>query len=284
LEELLKMKRSYFSYVLLLTLFCLLGTVGFAQDKTKYEYEFCSSNNWSNGDKVSANDLRETTLSAGDIKVNSRNGRITVKGENRSDVLLRACVRAWAKTDAEAKSTVDQIRIETSGVISAEIPKDTNASVSWEILVPNRTNLDLSSSNGRITISDVDGQIIFKTSNGRVTLSQLAGDVRGETTNGRVTVQLAGTTWNGTGLNVKTSNGRVSLNMPSNYAANVEVGTNNGRFSSDFAELKIPAVDGKRRRGGSNKVNASVNGGGAPIRVVTNNGRVSVNSNSKVAQ
>lgn len=265
---------------LVLMVVCLLGTVGFAQDKDKdkeYKHEFCSDNNWSNGDKVSANDLREINTSAPSIlKVYSKNGRITVQGENRSDVLVRACVRAWAESKGQADSIVKSIRIETASGVRAENTPEENWSVSYEIRVPNQTNLDLSSNNGRITISSVQGQMNFETRNGRITLDDVAGNIKGKTGNGRVTVKLSGNAWQGSGLDVETNNGRITLYLPSTYAANVDVATTNGRFSSDFAELQ---VEDKKRRGGSNKVSGSINGGGAPIRLVTNNGRVSIQSN-----
>ncbi len=278
------MKRSYFYCAILLTVL-LLGTNGFAQDKSEkeYKYEFCSGNNWSNGEKVSANVLREMNVPAASIlKVDSKNGRITVKGENRSDVLVRACVRTWAKSETEANSAANGIRIETSPTVRAVNTPDENWSVSYEIHVPRTSNLDLSSDNGRITISSVSGQMNFKTNNGRITLEDVAGDIRGRTNNGRVTVSLAGNYWQGNGLDVETGNGRITLYMPANYAANVEVGTTNGRFSSDFAELQTAMADSKeKRRSGPKRVNASVNGGGSPIRLITTNGRVSIHSSSK---
>jgi hypothetical protein len=275
------MKNLYLRFILLLTAVALLGTIGLAQERSE-KNEFCDSNNYSSwGDNEYESSLREKTMSAGLVKVDSKNGRINVIGENRSDVLVRACVKAWAKTKEEAKARVDGIRIETSSTITATNTPEKDWSVSYEIRVPNSSDLDLLTRNGRIGIDSVQGQIKFETYNGRITLDKVSGDVKGVTRNGRVTVKLAGATFQGTGLDVKTNNGRISLYMPSNFAANVEAGTGNGRFSSDFSELQIPKVDGKKRKYGSNKVNASINGGGAKIRVVTGNGRVSINSSEE---
>lgn len=275
-------KKAGLQFGLVLAVVGLFSLSGFAQDKSDgedYKYEFCSDNNWSNGDKVSANDLREFTLPSGGVKVDSQNGRITVRGENRSDVLVRACVRAWAESKAEATSIVSSIRVATASGVRAENTPEENWSVSYEILTPLSTNLDLKSGNGRITINSVQGQLKFETNNGRITLEDIGGDVKGRTNNGRVTVKLSGNYWQGNGLDVETANGRVTLYMPSGYAANVDVGTSNGRFSSDFAELQIADVDGKTRRSGRNKISRSINGGGAPIRLMTSNGRVSISSN-----
>ncbi len=93
-----------FYYFLLSVIFCLSGITALAQDKDKFKYkiynkEFCS-NNWSNGDKVSFHELRETTVSTNSLNVDGkRNGGISVKGENRSDILIKACVQTWGESD-----------------------------------------------------------------------------------------------------------------------------------------------------------------------------------------
>ena len=280
------MKLSYLKLTLIVVSLCIATVPAFGQEKNKiklkgnktYKKEFCSGRNWSSDSRVSVKSLRELNLSAGDVDVDSKNGRITVIGEQRSDVLIRACVRAWGDDEAEAKSIVDSVTIETAGTITAEVDNDYRVSVAYEIRVPNSTNLNLSSNNGRISIKDVDGQIRFKTQNGRVTLSGLSGDVEGRTTNGRLTVKLDGNSWEGRGMNVSSGNGRVSVYIPENYAGDFEVGTNNGRFSSSFSELPVPLDEnGKRKKYGAKIVTGSLNGGGAPIKVRTRNGRVSVN-------
>jgi hypothetical protein len=56
--------------------------------------------------------------------------------------------------------------------------------------------------------------------------------------------------------------------MPANYAAHLETSTVNGGVKSDFTEL----VREKRQR----QVSADINGGGAPVRIVTTNGGVTI--------
>lgn len=248
-----------------------------AEARSKYR-EFCSDNNWSSDNRVSFRELREMTVPAtGSLSVDAgQNGGIRVKGENRSDVLVRACVQAWGKTDDEAKAAASAIRIETGGTIKAEGGDDRNWSVSYEISVPRNTGLDLKAHNGGISIGSVDGNIVFETMNGGVTLSDVAGSVKGATTNGGVKVALNGSTWRGSGLDVTTTNGGVTLSLPENYSAHVETGTVNGGFQSDFASLNVDRKDRSR----PSRVSADLNGGGAPIRVVTTNGGVRINSSS----
>ncbi|MGD9563647.1 MAG: hypothetical protein AB7F88_16310 [Pyrinomonadaceae bacterium] len=247
-----------------------------AERAGKYK-EFCS-NHWSNGDKVSVSDLRVSTLPAtGSLNIDSgRNGGISVKGENRQDVLLRACVQAWGITENDAQSIASNVRISTNGQVKAEGP-DHGWSVSFEAHVPLNTNLLLRAQNGGIGISSVEGMLEFETVNGGVSLKDVAGDVRGRTTNGGVNVVLAGNAWKGPGLDVQTTNGGVNLMMPETYAANIETGTVNGGFKSDIPSLNIATED---VRGGwnnrSKEIRTSINGGGAPIKVTTRNGGIRI--------
>ena len=67
-------------------------------------------------------------------------------------------------------------------------------SVSYRLAVPDGFVAGAASTtNGGISIRDVDGQIEFKTVNGGVKLVNLAGDVKGRTSNGGVDVDLDGT-------------------------------------------------------------------------------------------
>jgi hypothetical protein len=119
--------------------------------------------------------------------------------------------------------------------------------------------------------------------NGGLHLSDIGGDVKGRTTNGGVHVSLAGTRWDGSGLDLVTTNGGVHVNVADGYAANIETGTTNGGFHSDVAGITAPAKDDQNRYSRATRINASLNGGGAPIRLITTNGGVHFSSSSKSA-
>lgn len=269
-------------YYLLLAILLTASAAAFGQEREKSKnYEFCSDN-WSNGDKVSARDLRETTFAApGVLNVDAgKNGGISVRGENRSDVLVRACIQAWGKTQEEANSIVRSIRIETGSTVRADSSlTESNWSVSYQILVPRSINVDLKAHNGGISISSIEGSLKFETTNGGVALNDLAGDVKGRTTNGGVSVKLSGVSWRGSGLDVETTNGGVKISMPQNYAAQVETGTVNGGFKSNVAALNLPE-DNENKWNRKKRISTSINGGGAPIRVVTTNGGIKIDAAS----
>lgn len=245
--------------------------------------EFCSSENWSNGDKVGFKELREMTIpDSGSIAVDGgRNGGIKVKGSDRSDILVRACVQTWGVSEEAARAVASGIRISTTGTVKADAADDQNWGVSYEVLVPRATDLNLKAHNGGIAISSVEGRMEFETLNGGLHLMDVAGDVRGRTTNGGVHVSLGGNSWRGSGLDLITTNGGVHLLLPDTYAANIETGTTNGGFHSNIAALSVKRDEEKDRHQRPIRLNTSLNGGGAPIKLITTNGGVHISSSSK---
>ncbi len=270
----------------------LSTTILFGQGKDKSTYksevknrEFCSGESWSNGDRVSFKEVREMTLPASSsLSVDGgKNGGIHVIGSDRSDIVVRACVQAWGTNDETARASASAIKISTSGIVKADSPGDENWGVSYEVLVPRSTDLDLRAQNGGIHIGSVEGRIAFETLNGGVHLKDVAGDVKGRTTNGGVNVSLTGNSWKGSGLDIVTTNGGVHLSIPESYAANIETGTTNGGYHSNISALSITTenVKGPDRRHRPTRLNTALNGGGAPIRLITTNGGVHIDSESK---
>jgi DUF4097 and DUF4098 domain-containing protein YvlB len=223
-------------------------------------------------------EMREYTVSAsGRVIADGRtNGGISVKGSNRSDILVRAKVETWAPTESEAKGIAGQINVQTAGGnIRADAPdfgRERGWGVSYEILVPQRTDLSLKAHNGGISIADVHGTVDFDTLNGGVNLKRLAGNVRGKTMNGGLNVELAGSRWDGNELNVSTTNGGVSMSVPDNYSARLETKTVNGRVAIDFPVTMQGKID--------RDLSVNLGAGGPLIRAVTTNGGVSIRRKS----
>lgn len=278
-----------------IALLFLSTTILFGQEKDKLahkadkakSYAFCSGDNWSNGDKVSFKELREMTMPAsGSLSVDGgKNGGIKIKGSDRADILVRACVQSWGASEEAAREVASGIKISTGGNVKPEAAGDEHWGVSYEIQVPRNTDLNLKTHNGGISIYSVEGRLQFETLNGGVGLSDVAGDVRGRTTNGGVKVSLTGNSWRGSGLDITTTNGGVHLTMADSYSANIETGTTNGGFRSDIPALSVTQEDvkGPDRHNRATRLNTALNGGGAPIRVITMNGGVNISSASKAA-
>jgi hypothetical protein len=248
------------------------GVPSFAQMQDNSEKQMTCNNNY-DGDRARHCEIREQTVpTVGRLGLDAgQNGGATVKGWLRSDVLVRAKVESEAETQAAAVSMASQVSVDTSGgQVRASGPESAHNSwwsVSYEIFVPQNTDLTLKTFNGGMTISDVRGLIHFDVHNGGVHLKRVAGDVSGATVNGGVQVELAGSMWDGRQLEVSTTNGGVTVSVPSYYSAHVQAETRSGAIRSDFPIT----VSGNVR---PQQLDTNLGSGGALIHVSTVNGGV----------
>jgi hypothetical protein len=234
--------------------------------------EWCDEGWWDRAKHVC--EVRETTIKADweSITVDGGvNGGIAVEGWNKNEIHVRAKVKAWDRDEDDAREILDEIEITLDReTIRAKGPKLRGSrrgwSVSFELSVPRKSDLDLETLNGGISIEDVEGEIRAEATNGGLKLSQLAGDVDVHTTNGGVSVELHGKQWTGRGLEASTTNGGVKLWIPEEYNAELETGTVNGSVEFDFPVM----VKGKI----SKRIRATLGDGGPKIRVTTTNGGV----------
>jgi hypothetical protein len=236
---------------------------------------WCLSERNNNRDRESVCEVRQfTVVAAGTMTVNAEpNGGIQVDGGPRGDILVQAKVVAQAETQARAKQIADAVKVTaTPSDVSADGPTGLERregwSVSYRLAVPTVSMLALKTTNGGISIRDVDGEVEFRTVNGGVKLANMAGNVKGRTSNGGVDVDLEGPGWRGEGLDVETSNGGVHLRIPEQYSAHLETGTVNGGLNVDFPLTVQGRID--------RQLSANLGSGGAPIRVRTHNGGVKI--------
>ena len=245
-----------------------------AQMQNNTEIQMTCNNRGYDGDRARHCDIREQTLpSVGRLSVEGHNGGATVKGWLRSDVLVRARVDSAAETQAAADLLASRVSIDSGGGQVRSIGPDSvdNSwwSVSYEIFVPEATDLSVKTHNGGVTISDVRGQIRFDAHNGGVHLKRVAGDVGGATHNGGVQVELMGSIWDGRQLEVSTYNGGITVAMPAGYSAHVQAETSSGRIQSDFPITMSGEVRPRR-------LDTYIGSGGPLIRLTTHNGQVTL--------
>jgi DUF4097 and DUF4098 domain-containing protein YvlB len=219
-------------------------------------------------------EIREATMAAvGRLDIDGGiNGGVAVKGSNRSDILVRSKIQSYGADQAESRRMAGEIRVETSGgrihAVGPSMEGRHGWGVSFEILVPQRTDLELRTHNGGISINGVQGHISFEAVNGGVHLEQLAGSVQGHTTNGGVDLKLAQDHWEGDKCDVSTTNGGVTIQVPANYSAHLETGTVNGGVRVGFPVT----MQGEINR----QIAVDLGSGGKLVRATTTNGGVSV--------
>ena len=269
--------------VLVAALLAITGLVGLAQKtdkvdkiKTKDGSLACRNNDrWYNDRLVGNCEIREQTLAptGAPIAIDGRqNGGVSVKGWDQNQILVRARVQTGAPTAPEAEALAREIRIETSGskifASGPESRRDYHWDVSYEVMVPRRSDVSVETHNGGIVIADVNGRIDFSATNGGVVLKKVAGNVKGSTTNGGLVIELAGDRWDGETLDVSTTNGGVVMSIPENYSANLQTGTVNGNISVDFPVT----VQGEIKK----QLAVNLGAGGAMVRATTTNGGVRI--------
>ncbi|HEX6368354.1 MAG TPA: hypothetical protein VF006_05445 [Longimicrobium sp.] len=263
--------------------FAAVAAPAVAQNDSERWVQNCRRNHGGNDRQVHC-EVRESRLPArGSLRVDAgQNGGVSVRAWDGRDVLVRARIQTTARTEADARSLAQGVRVSTDGTIRSTGPETSGRnrgwSVSYEIMVPARTNLNVQTHNGPISVERLTGEMQLRAVNGPIALNELAGDVEARAQNGPITVTLSGRRWNGEGLDAETVNGPVTLRMPRDYAAHLESGTVHG-------PLNVPSgMRPARREGGQGwrpggRISTDVNGGGPTIRVVTTNGPVNIHQN-----
>jgi DUF4097 and DUF4098 domain-containing protein YvlB len=151
------------------------------------------------------------------------------------------CMAAGAQSTKDADAILDRIRIEnTNGTLSVTGPEGDWAAF-VVLSVPREATLDLSATNGPLSLRDVSGRFTLRTTNGPISIAGTsgvvdaeatngpikytghAGDVQLATQNGPVKVTLDDAKWSGKGLDASTKNGPVKLDAPDGMSAGVEV-------------------------------------------------------------
>jgi len=223
-------------------------------------------------------EVRPLTLGgAGLLRVDGRpNGGVQITGSDQGGISGSARIQAQADTEAEARTLATQIQVGLmDGWLRADGPQSGDGrswSVSFVISAPRRTDVEVEAVNGPVSLDGLIGRIRATTVNGPLSLRELAGDVRARTTNGPLQVTLAGTFWDGIGLDAETRNGPLTLRVPEGYSAQLDVGTVNGPF-----RLGIPVtLQGDLPAGRRRSINVPIGSGGAPVRVRTTNGPVAI--------
>ncbi len=249
-----------------------------AQEKTLS----CGKNN---GQPNRVCEMRESTVAAtGKLAVDAApNGGIRVTAWDRNEILVRARVEAWGDSLEDARSRLSEIRIETAGSkVRANGPRsgvggkwgDQKWSVTYEVFTPAQQDLYLNSTNGGISVANVRGNIAFQTTNGGINLAAVNGTVKGHTTNGGINVELAGSRWEGAGMDVETTNGGVTLAIPASFQANVHAQTTNGGLHSDFPGAATDRDHGPRR------MDLKLGNGGPAVNLQTTNGGIRIRRTS----
>ncbi|MHC4434006.1 MAG: DUF4097 family beta strand repeat-containing protein [Planctomycetota bacterium] len=190
----------------------------------------------------------------------THNGSITIHGADVDRCSLTAKIVTRAGTDEEAEELSDQVSVTlvpSDNGLAAKIDRPTrlvnkSVSVSYDIQVPNQTNLELITHNGAVRIADIagdvdatthngkvstensSGTVVLTTHNGSVNCQNISGGARLHTHNGGVDAVYSETAPSVCDVSIETYNGGISFKSPPNFSARVDASTHNGSVHTDL--------------------------------------------------
>lgn len=171
----------------------------------------------------------------GNLEVRTSGGYIKVSGTNSSKAVVKMIVRSnkgYSESKIEEKLREDyEIEIGKSGnmLVAKAKGKSTNwnwgsgLSISFEITVPKKTNCDIGTSGGSLTMYNLEDELSAKTSGGSITLDEFNGFAELKTSGGSIKVNgFKGK------LEGKTSGGSIKI---SEARGNLDIGTSGGSIN-----------------------------------------------------
>jgi DUF4097 and DUF4098 domain-containing protein YvlB len=194
--------------------------------------------------------LSASVTDAKSLVVQNENGSVSiVKDPAATDLQVSAKLRcvAESKEAAEARVKATKLvaergadgRVRVQVVFPSRAPGAVNVTVGWNdsqdaaslvIRAANLDGIEVSTSNGSITVGAFSGPAKLHASNGAIHVDGHAGPLEMDTSNGAITAVGVGTP-----LVADTSNGRVEVSLAPTATGDVKINTSNGRV-----ELQLP--------------------------------------------
>ncbi|HEX9972646.1 MAG TPA: DUF4097 family beta strand repeat-containing protein [bacterium] len=225
--------------------------------------------------------------SNGMIEVKTTNGNIEISSWDRNSVEIRAEIKVKAHSRREAEQLLDKVEILIDknddritiepdypgkqggdGFLDRIFGSGSSVVVNFVIRVPKESDLNLRSTNGRLFVSEVNGELMMKTTNGGIEAERIKGSATGSTTNGSITLQ-ANHFQNDDSIALHTTNGSIKLTLSQGVRADIKASTVNGSVRTDFPVT----ISGKINR---KSLSGSINGGGGSIELSTVNGSITI--------
>ena len=199
------------------------------------------------------------------------------------------------ESDEDARRYLEQFTMEISGDadgLEVKTLRPASAghlrfSMSYEIVLPRKSEVSVTVTNGRIEITGVSGSVDAKTTNGHLTFHEITGfvnarstngriefdEIRGgikaQTTNGRIAGRLAALPADDAEITCRTTNGRIRLAVPRDASFEVDIRTRSSSVRSEF-ELTETTTDSPKHLEGI------VGDGGPLISLRSTNGSVAL--------
>ena len=221
---------------------------------------------------------RTYTLAGADatVEVVNVNGTFDVEAVDGNTLEIKAVLVARGATEEDAKKTLAKVEMaeeaDASRVrLQAKYPRELGRQgieVNYTIRAPHSARVAIESVNGRVKVTGVFAGLKAETTNGSVSGDALGNTVVATTTNGEIKVRMA--SMGGDGVTLETTNGGIDLKLPADAKATLSARCVNGGIR--VADIPFE----KSGEGSRRKLDGTINGGGAAVRLETVNGGIRV--------
>lgn len=219
--------------------------------------------------KDQAYDKTVPLAAGGALILENVNGSVEVSAWDRPEVRIHAVKSARRTAD------LDLVTIEVKAVsgkveVYTRYPSDqgVDVSVEYKIQVPRRVMLEnITTVNGNVRVTDVDGGGQLRTVNGDVDVYDCAGGFNARTTNGGIHEELR--SLDAKSLALETMNGSILMALPPNAGAEIDAQSLNGVIRTEEPVLLNGAF-------GHGSFRGKMGAGGAPLRIRTVNGAIQI--------
>lgn len=128
-------------------------------------------------------------------------------------------------------------------------------------------DMDMHTGDGSVNLDSVDGKLHASTGDGHIQANGRFDQLELKTGDGHVDVRAKNGSSLASGWRLETGDGSVSLEVPSNLAADVDLHTSDGHI-----DLDMPVqAEGRIRQ---NEIRGKLNGGGSPLTIRTGDGSI----------
>ncbi len=211
------------------------------------------------------------------------NGRISAEPAAGDRVELSAERTARASTDEAARELLGRIEMREEvgpSKVRVEVRQPrtfgmSGAEMVWTVKVPAGVVVDLRTTNGRVAVNGLTGEVRARTVNGGVQGRGLgAAIVDASTVNGGVDVELLQALPADGRVALEAVNGGVTLAIPGESRASIAARVVNGGINTTGLDIALNGEQTRRRMEGT------LNGGGARVSLETTNGGVRLSRTS----
>jgi hypothetical protein len=205
-------------------------------------------------------------------------GGVSIKGAQRNDVRIRLVVQAQGDDVADARELARQVSFDLSrSVLSPDIPRIDNddrrrerrfVAATVVIDAPVESNVRARVEHAPMDIENIRGRIDVSGEHGPVELRNVGGDVRARVAHGPLTVTLSGKQFQGAGLDAFAQHGPLTVRLPRDFNADIEIGAEHGPLDVDFP-ITLTRFD-------RSSIQTKLGAGGPRIRAIAQHGPMSL--------